>query len=132
MVKRKTLEKVASRGLVLIFSFTILFHIAILSQLIPYNIVWGGRLTSDTEMYQFELVSISLNIIFLLIGLIRVGVIGVKLHPRVLPIIFWLMAVLFLFNTLGNLVAESTLETLVFTPLTGALTIFCVVLALSK
>ena len=40
----------------------ILFHICIITKMIPYNIAWGGRLTNDTEMYVFETISILINI----------------------------------------------------------------------
>lgn len=40
----------------------ILFHLCIITKIIPYDITWGGRLTNDTEMYVFETNSILINV----------------------------------------------------------------------
>ncbi len=42
----------------------ILFHSAILFKIIPYNIAWGGKLSNDTEMFVFEMIS-AIFILFL-------------------------------------------------------------------
>ena len=50
----------------------IMFHIAILIKIVPYNIAWGGRLQNDAEMYVFESISIVINSFFVLV-LLMVG-----------------------------------------------------------
>ena len=49
---------IAQYGLVLILSVLLVFHFLILLKIVPYNIIWGGRLKSNKEMYRFETVSI--------------------------------------------------------------------------
>jgi hypothetical protein len=48
-----------------------LFHLAILTKIIPYEIIWGGRLENDSEMYVFETISIIFNIFLGLVLLIK-------------------------------------------------------------
>ena len=96
----------------------VLFHFFIMLQIVPYNIVWGGRLKSVEEMYAFETVSIFINI--LLVGLLlwKGKLIRKGTSNKVLNAILWILLVLFALNTVGNLLAETILEKLVFTPLT--------------
>lgn len=55
---------IAQYGLLIILSIFLVFHCLILCKIIPYNILWGGRLKSDIEMYRFETVSILINCFF--------------------------------------------------------------------
>ena len=83
-------------------------------------------------MLQFESISIALNLTMLTLVAIKTGLLKINLKPNFLKVTFWLMAVLFALNTLGNLLAVNTLETLIFTPLTFILAVFSFRLALSK
>ncbi len=125
-------QRIAGIGLGILFSANLVFHIMILLGVIDYSIVWGGRLKTRTEMLQFETVSLVLNAIFLMIVCVRMNWIHLRIPRIVLTIVFWLMAGIFLLNTLGNLVSLNSLETIIFTPLTAVSTVFCVVLAMSK
>lgn len=120
----------AEIGLIAIFSFALIFHTLVLLKVIPYNIVWGGRLTSDSAMYKFEAGSLVINSLFLLLILTKVGHIPLPINSTVLTICLWLMAGLFFVNTIGNLLSKNKLERAIFTPLTILTTIFTVVLAL--
>lgn len=124
-------EKIASRGLLLLFTLTILFHLLIVSGVIPLNVVWGGRIKDTREMYSFEVVSIALNILMLTVVLIRSGHVAVRLNSRVIRVLLWIMTALFALNTIGNFLSFNETEKLIFTPLTLMLTILCARLAIS-
>jgi len=90
----------AQYGMIIILFILLVLHICILLKIIPYNIIWGGRLKSDKEMYQFEIVSIFINLIFLFIILVQSNVIlTIEFPKNIITIILWIMTVLFLFNT---------------------------------
>lgn len=125
-------QRIAGIGLGILFSANLVFHILILSGVIDYSIVWGGRLKTRTEMLQFETVSLVLNAVFLLVVGVRMNWLRIKIPRIAITITLWLMAGLFLLNTLGNLASLNSLETLIFTPLTAISTVFCVVLAVVK
>ena len=95
-----------------------LFHISVITQLIPYTIVWAGKLNSLKEMYVFEAFSI-LSVVFLLtLILLKQYYLKREIESKILNGILWLFIVLFALNTLGNLFAKTMLEKVVFTPLT--------------
>ena len=65
------MKEVAQIGLIIIYSSLFVFHTLVLFKIIPYSIVWGGRLKTDIEMYKFESVSLMLNSVFLVLVLIK-------------------------------------------------------------
>lgn len=101
-----------------LLTLVIIFHLAIITQLIPYTIVWAGKLKTDNEMYAFEAVSIAINIFLVVLLLLKGKYIKHGISNKVLNLIVWLFVALFALNTLGNLMAETLFEKLVFTPLT--------------
>lgn len=94
--------------------------------------VWGGRLKSLSEMYQFEALSILVNTLFLLIVSLEGKFLKWDVKPPILKISLYLMALFFALNTLGNLMSENDTERLIFTPITIALAWLCFKLAVSK
>lgn len=94
------------------------FHVLIVLQIIPYTIVWAGKLNSLNDMYKFEIVSLSINFILLSVLLLKAEYIKSKIPPIVLNVIIWIFIVLFSLNTIGNLMAENMWEKIIFTPLT--------------
>ena len=122
------MKELALLGLISIYSLTIVFHILVLIKVIPYKIVWGSKLKTDSDMFKLETVSVILNIFFLLIILSISNYIPFSINERVLTVLLWLMAVLFLFNTVVNMLSKNKLEKLIFTPVTIILTALTVIL----
>lgn len=133
ILKTKFMEmrKIALIGSISIFSLSILFHLLVIMKVIPSTIVWGGRVENQQELLKFESISIILNVFFLLILLMINTTIKVKVKPIVFRLVLWLMSALFILNTIGNLLAKSNIETMIFTPVTILLSIFSLYLALN-
>jgi len=129
-MKNSVTEKFATTALLIIFILVMLFHVLVLLGIIPFDMVWGGRLKSKEEMIPFEITSIALNSVMLGIVMIQAGLLKVKVKPIVLKIAFWCMFVLFAINTIGNIFSNNELERLIFTPLTLLLSVFCLRLAI--
>lgn len=125
-------QRVATLGLLTLFSLVIVFHILVLVQVIPYKIVWGGRLENDTQMIQFEGTSIALNLIMLALVAIYSGYLKWEINRRWIQLGMWIMVALFLLNTVGNLFAINDWERWIFTPLTFLLAVFSFRLAIDK
>jgi len=87
-------------------------------RIIPYNIVWGGRLTNDNEMYVFETISILINIFLSLILLMKGDFVKFKFSENAVKIILWSFFGLFILNTIGNIFAKTNFEKF-FAILTG-------------
>ena len=127
-----TMIHIAQLGLLILLSLFLLLHFAILLKIIPYKLVWGGRLKSDKEMYRFEVFSIVVNAIFIFVVLKQANLIPLDVPNKMVSYALWLMVALFLLNTLGNAISKNKLEQRLFTPVTILLIIFSVILALSN
>ena len=96
----------------------LIYHLIIITELIPYNEVWGGRLETREQMFQFETVSIVITTFILIVVLVKGEYLKLKIPPKFMTLLFWIFAILFTFNTLGNIFSESIWEAIIFTPVT--------------
>lgn len=103
-------QKTAIKILIAIISTVILFHVCILLKIIPYEFTWGGRLKNDSEMYVFETFSLLINFFFIAVLLIKGHYIKEIISMKIVNIVLWILMLLFGLNTIGNLLAETTLE----------------------
>lgn len=103
----------------------ILFHILVLIQIIPYTIVWAGKIDSVEKMRAFELLSIAINIFLITTLLLKGNYINTTISVKVLNGIIWLFVILFSLNTIGNLFSKTNFELFVFTPLTFVSALLC-------
>lgn len=101
-----------------LLTLVMLFHILVLFQIIPYDIVWAGKLNSIEEMYSFEIMSILVNLILMTTLLLKGNFIKHKISGKIINGIIWFFIILFTLNTIGNLFAKTIFEKVVFTPLT--------------
>lgn len=93
-----------------ILAVVVLFHIGIITKMIPYEMTWGGRLKNDAEMYVFESISILVNSLLGFLLLIKGGYVKLRLKEKIIDIVLWLFLVLFVINTVGNLFAKTNFE----------------------
>ena len=111
---------IAAHILLGIQAIALVYHALIITRVVPFENVWGGRLTSVEQMYRFETFSVALNLFMVAIVLVAGDLWKIKAPERLLRVVCWLLFGLFLLNTLGNLAATSTFEMVAFTPLTLA------------
>lgn len=124
--------KSAINAMLVILSMVIFFHGLVLIQIIPYTIVWAGKIDNVNDMQFFELVSIIINVLIIIVIAIKGNYITLKVPENLIRISLWLLVVLFSLNTIGNLFAKFSFETIVFTPLTLIMTILCLRIVLEK
>jgi hypothetical protein len=125
-------EKMAINALILLLSLVIVFHILVISGIIPFEIVWGGRLTDSSELPLYESISISLNLLMLFMVLTKAGYLRIRMKENTYRIFFGLMCLLFLVNTVGNIFSKNDLERMIFTPFTLILTVLFLRLAITN
>lgn len=114
--------KVAVSGSIFLLSALILFHLAILLNLLPGKIVWGGRMKSEQQLYLMEPVSLFINIMMLLLVIRYANEKGRRFKG--ISILFMLMFIFFVINSIGNLFSLSFLEAIIFTPVSVLLALF--------
>lgn len=118
--------------LLILLSLLLLLHFIILLKIIPYNLIWGGRLKSNNEMYRFEFFSVLINSLFIIVILTQADFIKINIPNKIITYVLWFMTGLFLLNTPGNAVSKNKIERLLFTPITILLAIFSLILVLSN
>ena len=117
--------------MIVLILIALTYHLIIITELIPYDAVWGGRLKSIEQMHQFEIFSMAINLFMLLVILIKGGYIKINIPKLIINTFLWLFAILFAINTFGNLFSVSIWETIIFTPITLVSAVLCLRLALT-
>jgi hypothetical protein len=112
------MKLIAETGIITLLLFALVFHVLVVLRVIPFTIVWGGRLKTLREMYRFEAGSITINLLLILLLLCCAGYIDCPFSAGTVRIIYWCIAGLFFLNTIGNLFSKSKMEQLIFTPVT--------------
>jgi hypothetical protein len=125
-------EKLAINVLILILSLVIVFHSLIITGIIPFDIVWGGRLSGVAQMRLYESISLVLNLLMLLMVMAKGGLLHTGISKKVYTYFFGLMSLLFFLNTIGNFISKNDLERMIFTPLTLILSILFLRLSILK
>lgn len=103
----------------------IVFHLLVLTGIIPSDIVWGGRFKNETQLRNFEIVSVVVNAFVILIVAMKGQYIEIHIPLKILNIIVWLLVLIFSFNTIVNFFAETATEAIIFTPITFILALLC-------
>lgn len=103
---------------IFLIALVLVFHFLVLANVISYEIVWAGKINSIQEMYVFEISSIVVNLVLLLALLIKASYVRINIPERVINAVLWFFVFVFALNTIGNLMAKTLFERMVFTPLT--------------
>lgn len=122
----------ALQAMMVLLSLVLVFHLLVLFGVLPYEIVWAGKLKNESDMRSFELVSLAVNAIILLVIWSKANPERIKVPAKTMSYMLWLIVFIFSMNTLGNLFAETKLEALVFTPFTFVSAVLCMRIALYK
>lgn len=112
------------------------FHLAIIIGIVffdfaPVDFLWGGRLQTAEELLTFEFISLMIITFCFLIIVITSGRLPVSKMAGVVKVLLWVLFLLFLLNTIGNLLAKTNFEK-GFAVVTAFLAFLCLRLALGK
>lgn len=132
MLRNILSERIATAGLVTILSLVLMVHFLILIDIIPFTIVWGGRLNNREQAMKFETVAILATLLMLLVVVMRSVYLRKGFNPPVIRVFLWLMTAMFLLNSASNFFSYNIIEQFVFTPLTALLSLFSLRLAISS
>ena len=122
-------------GNILLFSLGLLFifHILVLFNVIPAEIVWGGQLKDvPANLVVLESIALLVTALFILIVATKTGYLQTGRLSGTINIGLWLIFAYMLLNTLGNLASGISFEKLVFAPITIILALCAFRLAIEK
>ena len=131
-MKKRYSEKIQISIFLFLLIVIIVFHSFVLLGIIPFDIVWGGKLKNQSEMISLERISLFITILMLMVGLLRAKIITFGNHPVKISVMLYTMSILFGLNSIGNLLADTNFEKFVFTPLTLLLSLLSWQLARTK
>jgi hypothetical protein len=57
--------------MMVLFGAVLIFHLLVIFDIIPFTIIWGGKMKTHDDMLVMEGVSIGINLLFLGIVLLR-------------------------------------------------------------
>lgn len=101
---------IATKTLLLILVSLVFFHVSVLLKIIPEDIVWGGSSEAKDNTYLLESISLLATFYLIFVLLIKGSFIKQLLPHKVVKVSLWVFLILFLLNTLGNLLAQSATE----------------------
>jgi hypothetical protein len=123
---------VAVKTMLGLLGAVLIFHLLVILGVLPNDIVWGGQLQNRKQAQGMELISMAVVLTFMLVIGIKAGYVKSRMPTKAINFLLWLFVIFFSLNTVGNLLAQTMFETIVFTPLTFISAIFCLRIALEK
>jgi hypothetical protein len=103
-------QETAIRFLLFIIVSITLFHVGVLDTIVPPDIIWGGQLSSTSEMYLLETISILVALYLIFVLLIKGSFFRPILSPKLVKYSLWFFLILFILNIIGNLLSKTTTE----------------------
>ncbi len=119
----------AARVAVVILATMTFLHVVILLELLPWTLVWGGRLETVGQMRIFESIALAVTLFACWLAAMGGEMLPTLLPRRLLMALLWAMAIYLLLNTVGNLLSEHVVERFLFTPLALLLALLFIRLA---
>jgi hypothetical protein len=116
--------------LLTLLGLLVAFHLLVIAGVIPYSVVWAGKINSRTQLLRMESISLVVLVLAILLVALRMEYLTFLSYPAVINGGMWVLFVLFLLNTLGNLTAKSPIEKYGFGTLTLLMSLGCLVLAI--
>ncbi len=117
--------------LLFLFGALFLFHLLVMLGVIPYHIIWGGRIKNRREMLRMETVSLLVLLMASIIVAERIQILRLGLPSLVIKIALWSFTAFFAVSILGNLLAKHPIEKYGFSLLVTVLTILLFLLAIA-
>jgi hypothetical protein len=110
--------KLAANILLGIYGLLVIFHLLVLAQVIPSDIVWGGQIgTTQTNLVTLETIALVVTAFFVVVVAAKVDYIKVGNFKKIIHILLWIIFVYSLLNIAGNFASGSPTERLVFLPI---------------
>ena len=132
-VKNLIHAKLAGNILLAAFGLLAVFHILVLLNVIPADIVWGGQIQGvPSNLIVLETIALVVTLMFMLIVAAKLGYVQAGKLSGAVNIGIWLIVVYLVLNTLGNLASGISFEKLLFAPITILLAFCAFRLAIEK
>ena len=116
----------AGNALLIIFGLLLIFHLLVLFGVIPYNIVWAGKIKNRKDLVIMESISLFVLCIATIMVALKMEYLNFLHSPTIINVGMWILFAFFSLNTIGNMTAKNPIEKYGF----GLLTIIMALLFL--
>ena len=120
----------AGNTLLIILGLLIVFHLLVMAGIVPYDIVWAGKINNRNQLLRMESISLVVLALAILMVALRMGYLTFINYPGVINGGMWVLFAFFLLNTFGNLTAKSPIEKYGFGTLTLLMSLCFLALAI--
>ena len=108
-----------------------LFHVFVMLRFLPASAVWGGQLNvSKDGLIVLEVVALVVTLLFAVVVALKADYLRVPALKGLAKVGIWVVLGYFVLNVVGNLASASSVETLIFTPITVLLAVLALRLAI--
>jgi hypothetical protein len=115
-----------------LFVVVIVLQIFLAAGILPISMAWGGRQSQITDSLRMASILAAVLLgAFIYVIRYRAGLVGNVPMPVLIKVVSWIITALMAINTLGNIASSSTLEKLLFGPITFILTVACLLVSAS-
>lgn len=124
--------KTAGTSILILLAGLLLLHIFILAGIVSFELVWGGNISDKNEMISLEIFALLTTFLFGVITLLKLKNITKGKQSRIINMGVWIMFAYFTVNIIGNFLARSNEERLIFIPVSIILAILSFSLAITR
>ena len=124
--------KAAALTVLVLLAGVVMFHVLVLAGVVPQNMVWGGRVSNLMQMQVLEAVSMFVVLLSMAIIASKAGYIKPLMPTKSINMALWMLVVFFSLNTVGNLFSATSVEMILFTPVTFISALLCYRLVITK
>jgi hypothetical protein len=117
-------------GLFVFFHFLVIIGIVFFNY-VPIDFLWGGRMQTREQLLVFEIISLTIMALCFFLVLVKSKRIKWPKIMGIVNLVFWLLFILFLLNTIGNIFAKTAFEKF-FAIVTFILAVLSLRLAIEK
>ncbi len=127
-----SMVKNAANIATLLFGIVMLMQLLLATGLLPITMAWGGRQARLTQGLRIASILSALILgLFAYIIRQRAGLTGAESSAAWINGLAWIVTATMAFNTVTNLMSQSTVEKIIFVPITAMLTIVSLIVSLS-
>ncbi|MCK6538743.1 MAG: hypothetical protein L6Q26_01695 [Anaerolineales bacterium] len=129
-MKKLITAKLAGDLLLASLGLLLIFHLLVLLNFLPADMIWGGQANADNPA--LEIIAIVVTMFFGWIVAAKTGYVKAGKFAGALHVLVWIVFAFLLLNTLGNLASGVFVENFIFAPITLILALCALRLAVEK
>ena len=128
-----SVARISANVATILFGATILIQILLAAGVLPVTMAWGGRRDVLTPGLRIAgIVSAIVLGVFALIIRRRAGLLGSEDISTLIKVVAWVVTAYLAFNTFTNITSQSSLEKIVFIPISTILAIACFIVSIYR